>query len=160
MHKLLSLFFILTITIILAGCISVNVKEEVYSELEIGEIFGINRDGHHQKLPQNYCLGVDLGSTTKLFKIPDEMLDVGFYSESVYNTPGILEGRYVRGYFDDEKIVLCEEVSYREFEYVIFYFSTQETFLITESFAEQVRTSDWFSLCNIIGGGLYEDLKI
>lgn len=148
MHKLLSLFFILTITIILAGCISVNVKEEVYSELEIGEVFGINVDGYHKKLPQNYCLNVDLGTNAKLFKVPDEKLDVPYFSNSVYNTPEILEGRYIKYFYDNEKIILCEEVLKEKFEYFAFYFSSQEVITLTESFAEKLKTGEWSSLCN------------
>lgn len=130
-------------------------KEECYSQLKVGENFGSNIDGHQKKLPHNYCLDVDLGNKARLFKVPFELLDKPYFSNSVYNTPAILEGRFIKGYFDNEKLVLCEEVSRGDFEYVIFYYATQETTRITdEKQLNAYGTIMWFALCNTIDQGI------
>ena len=126
-------------------------QEEVFSSIQTGETFGHNIDGHQKKLPYNYCLDVNLGSKTRLFKVPDEYLDVPYFTNSVYNTPSIIEGRYIKGYYDNEKIIFCEETDTDIYEYIIFYFATQDISRITdEQSLPYIESNEWFSLCNKI----------
>lgn len=134
---------------IFAGC---GIKiEECYSQIKEGENFGSNVDGYQKKIPHNYCLDVNLSTKARLFMVPYDLLDKPYFTNSVYNTPAILEGRFTKGYYDNEKLILCEEMSKGNFEYVVFYFATQKIDRITDE--KQIDTYGiitWFMLCNTI----------
>ena len=137
------------------SCCKQNV-EEIYLRIEEGENFGSNIDGYQKKLPHNFCLDVDLDTKTRLFKVPDNLIDKPYFSNSVYNTPSIVEGRYIKGYYDNEKLILCEEISIGEFEYVVFNFFTQQITRITnEKELLKFEIDRWFILCNTIQEGIH-----
>lgn len=47
-------------------------KNPHFSDIAIGKTFSHSRDGYCEKVADNYCLAVDLGSVTTLGKVPDE----------------------------------------------------------------------------------------
>ncbi|MBQ8288017.1 MAG: hypothetical protein IJX76_04505 [Clostridia bacterium] len=151
MRKMLVLMVaIIATSLLLHGC-TIGV-EECYSEIEIGEIFGNNIDGHQKKLPQDYCLDVDLGSQTRLFKVPDDLLDKPYFSNSVYNTTAILEGHFIKGYYNADYLVLCEEKENDELAYLTFDFGDESVryHRDVEAICELIGVDslEWFSLCN------------
>lgn len=136
------------ILFLLSGCSWF--KEEQYDDMKIGQVFYSNRDGHYIKLPQNYCLGIDLKTETGLFKISEEDSEKAF--SSVYNNPRIISGHYIQGYYNNDYLVLCEESQKNVYRYLSFHFDTQE---ITEYPDEQkvletfeFSSDDWRTLCN------------
>ena len=136
-------------------CNSFSFKSKSFSEIEIGERFGLNRDGYEMKIADNYCLCVDLGSVTKLIKVPDNRLDTDFYGDEnnrpLYLEKAILEGHYIEGYYNDEYLVLWEEKE-TENSFLSFNFQTKQIdhYENVESVYEKFGFSDddWFSLCN------------
>ena len=129
---------------------------EHFSEVEVGQTFFLNRDGYHLKLPNNYCLGVLLGSTARLFKVPEELLDVPFSGDNnhpeVYNTPCILEGHYIKGYYNEKFVILCEEKEDGTLEYLSFDFYSEKIEYYTD--IDKVYeiygfdSNDWSLVCN------------
>lgn len=143
------------LSVLLSACMFLH-KEVYFSEVQIGENFFGTRDGHFTKLPNNYCLAIIYRSTTGLFKVSDEFLEAPFAGDSdhapVYNTERILEGHYIRGYYNDKFVVLCEEKSDGSYVYLSFEFSSEEVRCysnvneVYEVF--EFDSSRWFSLCN------------
>lgn len=128
----------------------------VFSELEVGENFYHSRDGHYKKLPHNYCLWIDLGSTASLFKVPDDRLDVSLNDDvdfpDAYLKNAFLEAHYIYGYYNDEYLILWEEKSDNSYAYLSFAFSSQavehyaDITMVYERFGFQEDA--WIPLCN------------
>ncbi len=122
--------------------------EEKYSDMEIGQIFGSNVDGHQKKLPHNFCLDVSLGSETRLIKIPDDKLDLPYFTNSVYNSPAIIEGHFIKGWYNDNIVILCEETT-EDTKYIVVEFETQKIeYLTNEQELAKYGNMSWFTLCN------------
>lgn len=126
-------------------------KNPHFNDIAIGKTFSHSRDGHCLKVADNYCLAVDLGSVTTLGKIPDEYLNEEWTYNYVYRN-AILEAHYIKAYFNDTHLVLCEEdfdfnLNYLSFEFssekVIFY-ESEEAVLNTFEF----ESTQWRVLCN------------
>lgn len=139
--------FLLSVLLSMSGC-----ADKSYQGYNVGENFGHNIDGHFKKLPKDYCMEVLLGSTTKVFKIPDEKIDIPFFSNSVYLENATLEGHYILGWFNDTHLVLCEEKNDSVCEYFslefgsnsIIYYDNEES--VYDKFG--FNKKDWFFLCN------------
>lgn len=93
------------VSFLLSGC---GFGEVHFADIEEGRNFNGSRDGHYKKLPHNYCLDVDLGSTTRLFKVADEFLNTRWDSAAQHDEI-ILKGHYIKGYYNQYFLVLCEE---------------------------------------------------
>ena len=152
MKKIISLILSLSL-LFLSGCEHNKgaVAEESYLDIKEGENFGGNVDGYQKKLPYNFCLDVDLSEKARLFKVPDNLLNKPYFLHSVYNTPAMLEGRFIKGYYDSTELVLCEEVALGKLEYTVFDFKTQKTKITNDEkeIAQKVQ-GKWFFLCNTI----------
>ncbi|MBE6573441.1 MAG: hypothetical protein E7652_03505 [Ruminococcaceae bacterium] len=149
MHRIIALILIITSLSSFTGCESFG--ETRFSDIEEGEAFGHNIDGYHKKLPHNYCLFVLLGETTRLIKVPDNMLDKDYFLESVYNTPPVLKGRYIKGYYNDDYLILYEQLSLDSYEYILFDFTTQEINRYErKKDLPDYKSIKWFSLCNTL----------
>ena len=122
--------------------------EEKYSNIEIGQIFGNNIDGYQKKLPNNFCLDVNLGSKTRLIKIPEEKLNVPYFTNSVYNTPAVIEGHFIKGWYNDDVVILCEEFS-EGIRFAIVEFDTLKIdYASSEQDLNEYEDINWFTLCN------------
>ena len=132
----------------LSGC--GILKEERYGDMHIGEVFCSNRDGHFIRLPQNYCLCVELNAETSLFKVSEEDSKKLYYEMDI--GPWIISGHYILEYYNNDYLVLCEETQKDVYRYVSFRFDTQEiqeypeenTVLDTFQFS----SDKWRPLCN------------
>lgn len=122
--------------------------EEKYSNIEIGQNFGSNIDGYQKKLPHDFCLDVSLGSTARLIKIPYEKLNVPYFTNSVYNTPAVIEGHFIKGWYDDNVVILCEETS-ENIRFVVVEFETLKIdYVSSEQELDEYGNINWFTLCN------------
>ena len=146
--------FLSILSFLLVGC---SFYQEIsFSEIDVGEQFYGNRDGYSLKIPYNYCLCVELTSKTGVFKVPDELLDVPYAGDekhdAVYNCNRIIEGHYVKGYYNNEYLVLCEEKEKNEFSYLALNLLNEEiTCFFSENEVYEVfnfNSKDWFVLCN------------
>ena len=141
MALLLSLLFSLF------GC-----ADKSYQEYEVGENFGHNIDGHFKKLPENYCIEVLLGSRASVFIVGNDKLAVPFFEKSVYLEEAVVEGHYIKGWFNDSHLVLCEEGADDQCKYFSLKFGSNE--IVSYESEKQVcrefniTEQDWFSLCN------------
>ncbi len=140
------------------GFISDFIWNDSFSDLEIGETFGGNIDGHFKKLPQDYCLFVLLGSEATLFKVSDEALDVDLYGGDDYidfckmsEDKKIMQGHYIKEYHNNEYLILCEEkregLLYYSFKYSscgIECFDDVNTVYKTFGF----DSDEWLPVCN------------
>lgn len=126
-------------------------KEVRFCDLEIGKNFYGNRDGHYKKLPNNYCLDVELKSTTRLFKIEDAFLDKVFDPYTQYDDI-IMQAHYIKGYYNDSFLILCEERVDDSCIYWSFEFNTNniESYESEDDVYELFgfNSEQWFSLCN------------
>ena len=147
MKKLiLGVIIIFSVLTLLNSCISNY--EEKYSNIEIGQNFGSNRDGYQKKLPNNFCLDVNLSSKTRLIKIPDEQLNVPYFANSVYNTPSVIEGHFIKGWYSDNVVILCEEFS-QGIRFVVVEFETLKiNYVSSEQELDEYGDINWFTLCN------------
>jgi len=150
MRKILYVTIILLIiSILFCGC--ALLKNKTFGELETGENFMHSRDGHCKKLPNNYGLYVDLSSTTTLFKVLDEYVNEEFTSSVVFEN-SILEAHYIKGYFNDNYLALCEEHDDDSLSYVVFEFSDEsiENYTTEDEVCSIFETDsiEWFTLCN------------
>ena len=144
------LILILTITLLFSAFLNscIDSLEEKYSDMEIGQTFGSNIDGYQKKLPHNFCLDVNLGTKTRLIKIPDDKLDLPYFANSVYNSPTIAEGHFIKGWYNDNRVILCEETT-EGITYVVIEFETQKTERIAnEEELAKYGSISWFALCN------------
>lgn len=144
---------ILTISMVLFSC---AVKDKSFREIRPGENFYQNVDGHYKKLPNEYALRVLLGEKTSLIKLPEHLLNVKLGSVddiiTLHQNGEILEAHYIKGYFNDSYLILCEETTENQYAYISFNFDTEEiaqysdveTLYETFGFA----SSHWFTLCN------------
>ncbi|MBR6768592.1 MAG: hypothetical protein IKM34_03790 [Clostridia bacterium] len=122
--------------------------EEKYSNIEIGQNFGSNIDGYQKKLPHDFCLDVSLGSKARLIKIPYEKLNVPYFTNSVYNTPAVIEGHFIKGWYDDNVVILCEETS-ENIRFVVVEFETLKIdYVSSEQELDEYGNINWFTLCN------------
>ncbi len=148
----------LVVLFLLIACLfcSCVFDELSYSSVRIGENFHHNVDGYFKKIPHNYCIWlIELSSTCAVFKVPENLLDTPFlgdeHNDAVYNAPKVLEGYFVKGYYNENYLILCEfyEDQYR---YVSLDFTDQIVNYhhnendIYELF--DFCTDDWFKLCN------------
>lgn len=138
---------LLSILLSLCGC-----SDKSYKQYNVGENFGHNIDGHMKRLPKNYCMQVDLGSRTKVFIVPTNKTGLPFFEYSVYLERSVLEAHYIKGWFNDSYLVLCEEKTDSSYVYLslefdtknITYYENEESVYNEFNFVED----DWFSLCN------------
>ena len=147
MKKLiLGVIIIFSVLTPISSCISNY--EEKYSNVEIGQNFGSNIDGYQKKLPNHFCLDVNLGSKTRLIKIPDEKLNVPYFTNSVYNTPAVIEGHFIKGWYSDSVVILCEEFS-EGIRFVVIEFETLKiNYVSSEQELDEYGDINWFTLCN------------
>ena len=149
MKRLWKIIALLSALSFLTGCIWFEGVS--FSEVEIGKNFIHSRDGHCKKLPQNYCLYVDLGSVTQLLKVAEEKIDEVWDPSSEYNKH-ILERHFIKGYFNDEYLLLCEEKEDDSLVYWSLKFSdeTIESYTDIEQVYKLFPASSihWFVLCN------------
>ncbi len=144
--RILEVIIMLSVLMLLNSCI--GNYEETYSNIEVGQNFGHNRDGYQKKLPHNFCLSVDLGSTARLIKIPDEKLHIPYFTNSVYSTPAVIEGHFIKGWYNDSVVVLCEESS-EGMRFVAVDFETLKTeYVSSEQELGEYGYINWFTLCN------------
>lgn len=138
-------------------------NEMRFDDIEIGEVFTYSRDGFCEKVANNYYLWVDLGSFTSLAKISDEHLNDEWSGGSYVWDDIILKENYIKGYFNDTHLVLCEEkldfsLVYLSFEFssekVVFY-EDEESVLTTFGF----ESTQWHSLCNTFEQRKYRWVK-
>lgn len=122
----------------------------VFSEVEIGENFYDSIDGHFKKLPENHCIFVLYGATARLFKVLNENTDV-LSDASLWENP-ILEGHFIKGFYTEKCVVLCEEQENDTLRFFIFdFFKEEAQCYAEESEVLQVLNLDsapWFALCN------------
>lgn len=145
--KVVCVLFLISMLLSLIGC-----SDKSYQDYDVGENFGHNVDGHFKKLPNNYCLQVDLGTITTVFIIPTDKTDVPFFTNSIYLQNAILTGHYITGWFNDTHLILCEEKNNSERTYLslefcsntIVYYDMEDTIYNEFGFTVQ----DWFVLCN------------
>lgn len=144
------------LTILLNGCYSLIedwsiFDPKTFDEREIGEVFFGSRDGHYEKLPNNYCIRVDLGTEASLFKVPDEFIS-NQWDTSVGNYNIVLKGHFIKGYFTSQYYVLCEEKENGDVLYLTFDFSNEEVryYEGTDEICKllNVDSIPWSSLCN------------
>lgn len=95
-HIVKLVIFISILSFIFSAC---GIKEEWFSDIETGENFYSNIDGHCKKLPHNYCLDIDLSSTARIYRVPEDLLNIPFGGDSdhpaVYNSvESIIEGPF------------------------------------------------------------------
>lgn len=150
MKKLYILIVCLTLFLtLLLGCSFF--KEYKFGEIEIGELFLQSRDGYYEKLPCNFCLEVDLGSETALFKVEEEHFYEEWDSTWYYDSP-IIKGHYIKCFYNDEYLVLCEEYENDELAYLTFEFASEQIvcYDTLEEIYEllSVDSIEWSSLCN------------
>lgn len=88
-----------------------------FSDIRVGDTFAYNIDGYCQKLPHNYCLMVLPGSETSVYVLPDELPDESFLPATDCPTP-ILSAPYIKGYYNDTHLVLCEETEPHQYRYL------------------------------------------
>lgn len=144
---------VFAVIVLWKGCAS---SETTYGQVEIGETFNHNRDGYYMKLPQGYCLAVDLGEKTRLIGISDEQENIAFGGdgehEAVYNNPQTMSAHYIKGYYNDNYLVLCEELEDESLVYWSFCFDDKK--ITRYDTAQEVfslynfDSKDWFTLCN------------
>ena len=132
----------------LTSCQFFSPKKKNFSEYEIGEVFSSSRDGQCEKIHNNYCLYVDLGSTTKLFKVNDLKSEF-YYTE--YLEEILLEGHYIFCFYNNDFVVFCEEKPDDSRVYLSFEFSNHNVEYYED--IETVYTKfgndiEWGSLCN------------
>lgn len=136
------------ISALLSGC---GLDEVRFVNIKAGENFAGSRDGHFKKLPGNYCLEVNLKSNTRLFKVTDAFLDTTWDSSAKHDEC-ILKGHYIKGFYNDIFLILCEEKDDNSCVYWSFDFLTQDI----ESYASETdvyniygfNSNQWFILCN------------
>jgi hypothetical protein len=140
---------IFIISFIFSGC---NFSKDIkFGQIEIGANFMSSRDGYYKKLPYNYCLNVNFRSKVQLFKVADEYVDQ-IWDSSIYYDCSILEGHFIKGFFNDNYLVLCEEENNNNLLYLSFnffngdiqyYANINELHDIFEN-----QSYQWFLLCN------------
>lgn len=144
--------------ILLTGCnqydesfFSVRRKDVRFMDLKIGTVFWGGRDGYYEKLPQNYCIRVDLGEKACLFRFSDETVPLESFNSLPYDT-AILEAHFIKGHYNDEYLLLCEEKEDDSLVYWSFRFSdeTIESYTDIEQVYQRFPPSSihWSSLCN------------
>ena len=150
MNKIIKGVIILSVlSILLSSC---NIFKDInFGEVKIGENFMSSRDGYYKKLPYNYCLNVNLRSKAQLFKVDDKYIDTTWDFSLFYDCI-ILEGHFIKGFYDSKYLVLCEEKDDDTILYVSFNFLTGvvqnhtnigEVYNLFENPPKQ-----WFVLCN------------
>lgn len=136
------------ISFLLSGC---GFKEVCFNDIEVGQIFAGSRDGYYEKLPHNYCLDIDLRTTTRLFKVADEFLNTPWDS-AVQHEEFILKGHYIKGYYNNDYLILCEEKPDDSCIYLSFdFFSNNVETYETEEEVYKLFDFDfeqWSALCN------------
>lgn len=134
---------------LLIGCF---VSPIIFSELKIGEIFYSSRDGHCEKISDNYCLYVIRREETYLFEVSEEQASVVFDVTFCNDDSLIAKGHYIKGFYTSSHLVLCEEKSNDDLVYSIFDFNTkqiQNSLELSEVY--QILGLDsiqWFELCS------------
>ena len=127
-------------------------EEPKYSELQIGAEFGESRDGFYKKFPHNYCLIVNYASPARLFKLTGEDIDAVASGITYDGWNLILQGHFIKGYFDEKHIIFWEEQKNGNAGYWIFDFANENSQFYTD--IESVyavigyKIETWFSLCN------------
>ena len=127
-------------------------REERYGDMAIGQFFYGNRDGDHMRLPKDYCLQIDYSGGTSLFKVSETDKTKPFME--VYNTPKIISGHYILGYYTETHMIFCEEKEKGVFNYFSFSFDTQEIKDYPDKQAVmdefEFSAKDWITLCNTL----------
>ena len=150
MKKLYIVIICLTTALLLfSGCD--YFKEHKFGEIKIGENFIHSRDGHYKKLPNSFCLNVDLGSETSLIKVGKEHYYEDWDCTWYYDSP-IIKGHYIKCFYNDKYLVLCEEYENDEFAYLTFEFASEQIvyYDTLEEIYEllNIDSIKWSSLCN------------
>ncbi len=127
--------------------------ETKFSDIKVGKIFEGSRDGYFEKLPHNYCLLVEYRYDTTLCKVADEFLDLPWDDTPYpYYNDYIIRGHYIKGYYNDNYLILCEEKTDNSYIYHSFNFSTQHMESYTsEQDVYQIygfTAKQWSTLCN------------
>lgn len=90
-------------------------------------------------------------STTRLFKVADEFLNTP-WSSSEQHDEYILKGHFIKGFYSDNILILCEEKSDNSLVFYIFDFYSQNIESnISEKDVYEVygfNSTQWFALCN------------
>lgn len=124
-----------------------------FSKLKTGQNFYMGFDGYCKKVSDDYCLDVDmLRRKARLAKISPECKDQIWNSRSIHEDNIILEAHYIRGYFNEKYLVLCEEKEDDSLIYISVEFSTGATeYYKTESEVYELfgfDSKEWFEICN------------
>ena len=150
MKKLFKLLFLLLILpILFTSCEFFN--DVKFGEIEVGENFWSSRDGHYKKLPHNYCLNIVLRSKAYLFRVPIEYNNTEWDSSLCYDNI-IIEGHFIKGFFDSEYLVLCEEQEKGNLIYIVFGFSDEQIqyYHALDDVYDLLNLYSfrWFDICN------------
>ena len=148
MKKVLMIVILLSVlSCFLGGCLLTN--ETVFGKVKVGYHFLWSLDGSYKKLPYNFCLEIDYGSVARLFRVDDEYVDREWDSTRHFDT--ILEGHFIKGYYDTEYLLLCEEKEDDSLLYWRFDFAdeTIRSYTDLDQLNEIVDgATKWFPLCN------------
>lgn len=156
MKKVFNVIIFLSIfSVLLSGCFFYKDNKK-FSEIKTGDTFLISGDGYYEKLPNNYCFYVMLGSKTYLFRVPDEFVDVKCtdydWGNWWYNGGTILEGHFIKSFYTSGYLVLCEEKENDDLVYLTFDFSNAQVqyHLDVNEVCEllNINSIQWSVLCN------------
>lgn len=108
----------------LSGC---SLRIPRFNELEVGECFGINRDGYFEKIPHNYCIAVDTAEEAVVARVPPECRDVKWDTDWCYDEENIVvRGNFIGCSYTSEYLLLCEQPAKNKIQYVLVYFADEE----------------------------------
>lgn len=132
-----------------------------FEEIEIGKVYSIKRNGFCKKVNKNYFLGVTINYSTALFRVPDEMLNLSVSTDWFITLDdkdkNVLKAHYIKGWYNEDYLVLCEEKEDDSLEYLSFEFSTGVVkYYKTESEVYELFDFDsqkWFGLCKTNADG-------
>ncbi len=143
--------FVISICIVLFAELVPSLKKTTFDQIDVGENFRGDRKGFCKKVRSDYFILVNLGRTATLFNVPDEHVTTAQLSIGDENKK--VEAHYIKGYFTEEFIVLCEERDDDSLAYVSFYFETEaiEHYDTEHEVYElfEFNSTQWVNLCNV-----------
>ena len=154
------LVFVASVLVVYSLCM-VSSSAGTFDEIEIGKEYCIKRNGFCKKVNENYFLGVNTNYSTALFRVPDEMLNLPVSTDWFITLDdkdkNVLKARYIKGWCNEDYLVLCEEKEDDSLGYLSFEFSTGVVkYYKTDSEVYELFDFDsqkWFTLCKTNADG-------
>lgn len=132
--------------LIAAGVIGIGLYEVCmlsrgYDEVDVGDRYAHSIDGYNIKLPQGFNLSVDVSEGCCVEKVTDD---------NWLNNETVISGYYILGYLTDDYLILCEEYSYRKFNYYAFRYDNMKL----EKYNSEEKLFDKFNFTKSDWAGL------